>query len=99
MPDHSEIRAHESPVYAALIFSAAGLPSSIAYSIPPQFHPPSGLRSGCSASPSSRACLKLQPAFERGSHFANDARIKLSGSFADEFGELHRLDALDVDVA
>jgi len=42
---------------------------------------------------------ELQPAFERGFHFTNDARIKLSGSFADEFGELHRLDALDVDVA
>ena len=43
--------------------------------------------------------LELQPAFERGFNFANDASIKLSGSFADEFGELHRLDALDVDVA
>lgn len=43
--------------------------------------------------------LELQPAFERGSHFANDPSIESSGSFADEFGELHRLDALDVYVA
>ena len=43
--------------------------------------------------------LELQPAFERGFHFANDTSIKLSGSFVNELGELHRLDALDVDVA
>ena len=29
----------------------------------------------------------------------NDASIKFSGSFADKFGELHRLDALDVNAA
>ena len=43
--------------------------------------------------------LQHQPAFQRGFHVANDGSIKLPGSFADEFGELNGLDALDVDVA
>ena len=43
--------------------------------------------------------LALQPAFERGCHFAKDASIQLTRGFADEFVELHRLDALDVDIA
>jgi hypothetical protein len=43
--------------------------------------------------------LEFQPAFERGFHFAHDASIKFSGSFADKFSELHRLDALVVDVS
>src|ERR1700752_2084233 len=43
--------------------------------------------------------LEFQPAFERDLDVANDASIKFSGSFAHEFGELHALDALDVDVA
>src|SRR4051812_16708237 len=42
--------------------------------------------------------LEIQPMFERGFHFPADASVKLSGSFADELGELHRLDALDVDI-
>jgi hypothetical protein len=46
-----------------------------------------------------RGFLELQPAFERGFHVANDAGIKLPWSLADEFGELHRLNALDVGVA
>ena len=35
--------------------------------------------------------LQPQPAFERGLHIADDARIKLPWSFPDQFGELHWL--------
>ena len=41
--------------------------------------------------------LELQPAFERGLHDANDPGIELSWSFPDESGELHWLDALDIE--
>ena len=43
--------------------------------------------------------LELQPAFECGFHVAEDVCSELPGSFADEFGELHGLKALDVQVA
>lgn len=41
--------------------------------------------------------LELQPAFQGFLHIAENAVIKLSWSLADEFRELHRLDALGID--
>ncbi|MDB6037670.1 MAG: hypothetical protein JWM99_1511 [Verrucomicrobiales bacterium] len=45
------------------------------------------------------SALQIQPAFERSSHLAYHASIQLSRGIANEFGEFHGLDTLNVDVA
>lgn len=47
----------------------------------------------------SRASLKFKPTFKRSFYFTYYTAIELSGSFPDEFGEFHRLNTLDINVA
>ena len=43
--------------------------------------------------------VECRPALECGFHLAQNADIESPRGFANEFGEFHRLDALNIDIA